>query len=149
MKTLKPRVEDIQERIGNAEPDIELLAVEDAGRGSLRLLIDRPGGVDLETCQRVTDLLGELRESYSLEVSSPGPRRPLTEPDHFERFQGRRAKVTTREPIEGRRNFKGTIVGSDGESVTLAMDDQVASIPFEEIEVARLEPNTENATRSK
>ena len=49
---MQPEIEEIRARIGSAEPDIELLAVEDAGRGSLRLLIDRPDGVDLETCQR-------------------------------------------------------------------------------------------------
>jgi ribosome maturation factor RimP len=145
---LQPELEQIRARIGSAEPDIELLAVEDAGRGSLRLLIDRPDGVDLETCQRVSDLLGELREEYSLEVSSPGPRRPLNEPGHFERFEGRTAKVRTSEKIDGQRNFKGTIVGSDGESVTLAMEDEVVSIPFAGIERAHLEPNPKNSTGS-
>ena len=146
---MQPEIEEIRARIGSAEPDIELLAVEDAGRGSLRLLIDRPDGVDLETCQRVSNLLGELREDYSLEVSSPGPKRPLNEPGHFQRFEGRLAKVRTGQPIEGRRNFKGTIVGSDEESVTLAMDDEVVSIPFAEIERAHLEPRPENSTRSE
>ena len=146
---MQPEIEEIRARIGSAEPDVELLAVEDAGRGSLRLLIDRPDGVDLETCQRVSNLLGELREDYSLEVSSPGPKRPLNEPRHYKRFEGRLAKVRTGQPIEGRKNFKGTIAGSDDESVTLAMDDEVVSIPFAEIERAHLEPRPENSTRSE
>lgn len=115
----------------------------------MRILIDRPEGVDLETCQRVTDLLGDLRESYSLEVSSPGPERPLTRPEHYARFEGRRAKVTTRAKIDGRRNFIGMIIGSDEEAVTLGFDETVISIPLEEIEKARLAPEVKNAKGSE
>ena len=115
----------------------------------MRILIDRPEGVDLETCQRVTDLLGDLRESYSLEVSSPGPERPLTRPEHYARFEGRRAKVTTRAKIDGRRNFIGTIIGSDEEAVTLGFDETVISIPLKEIEKARLAPEVKNAKGSE
>lgn len=145
---MRPQTEEIRSRIYEAEPDLELLSVEEAGRGSLRILIDRPEGVDLETCQRVTDLLSDLRESFSLEVSSPGPERPLTRPEHFARFEGRRAKVTTIEKIDGRRNFVGTIIASDGSNVTLGFDGTVISIPLEDIERARLAPEVENVRRS-
>ncbi|MFM8791343.1 MAG: ribosome maturation factor RimP, partial [Solirubrobacterales bacterium] len=84
----------------------------------------------------------------SLEVSSPGPERPLTQPEHFARFEGRRAKVTTREQIDGRRNFIGTIIGSDETTVTLGFDETVIAIPLGEIEKARLAPEVENAKRS-
>ncbi len=146
---MRPQPDEIRSRLHQAEPDLELLSVEEAGRGSLRILIDRPEGVDLETCQRVTDLLGDLRESYSLEVSSPGPERPLTRPEHYARFEGRRAKVTTRAKIDGRRNFIGTIIGSDEEAVTLGFDETVISIPLEEIEKARLAPEVKNAKGSE
>ncbi|MFM9077688.1 MAG: ribosome maturation factor RimP [Solirubrobacterales bacterium] len=145
---MRPQTDEIRFRLQQEEPDLELLSVEEAGRGSLRILIDRPEGVDLETCQRVTDLLGDLRESYSLEVSSPGPERPLTQPEHFARFEGRRAKLTTREKIDGRRNFIGTIIGSDETTVTLGFDETVIAIPLGEIEKARLAPEVENAKRS-
>lgn len=145
---MRPQTDEIRSRLQQEEPDLELLSVEEAGRGSLRILIDRPEGVDLETCQRVTDLLGDLRESYSLEVSSPGPERPLTQPEHFARFEGRRAKVTTREQIDGRRNFIGTIIGSDETTVTLGFDETVIAIPLGEIEKARLAPEVKNAKRS-
>ncbi|MFM8520057.1 MAG: ribosome maturation factor RimP [Solirubrobacterales bacterium] len=145
---MRPQTDEIRSRLQQEEPDLELLSVEEAGRGSLRILIDRPEGVDLETCQRVTDLLGDLRESYSLEVSSPGPERPLTQPEHFTRFEGRRAKVTTREQIDGRRNFIGTIIGSDETTVTLGFDETVIAIPLGEIEKARLAPEVKNAKRS-
>jgi hypothetical protein len=55
--------------------------------------IDHPQGVSLDLCERVTQHLAHVREEYALEVSSPGPRRPLTKPDHFRRFVGRRARV--------------------------------------------------------
>lgn len=144
---MKPQLEQIQAQIEGSEPDIELLAVEEAGGGTLRLLIDRPDGVDLATCQRVTDLLGELRERYSLEVSSPGPKRPLVRPEHFERFVGRAARIRTKQPIEGQRNFTGTIAEVDPAAVTIE-DDRPVSIPFDRIERAHLVPMTENTTRS-
>ncbi|MBU3691204.1 MAG: ribosome maturation factor RimP [Solirubrobacterales bacterium] len=146
---MRPQTDEIRSRLCEAEPDLELLSIEEAGRGSLRILIDRPEGVDLETCQRVTDLLGDLRERYSLEVSSPGPERPLTRPEHYARFEGRRAKLTTRDKIDGRRNFIGTIIGSDEEAVTLGFDETVISIPFGEIEKARLAPEVKNAKGSE
>ena len=144
---VKPDLEQIQAKIGSEEPDVELLAVEEAGSGTLRLLIDRPDGVDLETCRRVTDLLGELRERYWLEVSSPGPRRPLSRPEHFARFEGRKAKIRTRQPIGGQRNFTGTITGVDSGAVSLDVGEPVA-IPFEQVDRAHLVPSTDNPTRS-
>ena len=93
-----------------------MLAVELAGsRRSpvLRIYVDRPGGVDLELCARVTHHLRDLLRDYSVEVSSPGPERPLTKLDHYRRFLGRRVRVRTREEIEGRKDFKGELVGAD------------------------------------
>ena len=147
VRNVKPQLDQIQAQIEGSEPDIELLAVEEAGGGTLRLLIDRPDGVDLATCQRVTDLLGELRERYSLEVSSPGPKRPLVRPEHFERFVGRTARIRTREPVDGQRNFTGTITGVDPAVVTIE-GDQPVSIPFDQIERAHLVPRVDNTTRS-
>ena len=144
---MKPDLEEIQAKIDTAEPEIELLAVEEAGGGSLRLLIDHPDGVDLETCQRVTDLLGELRERYSLEVSSPGPTRPLSKPEHFTRFEGRRAKIRTSEPIAGQRNFTGTITGVASGGVILDQGEPV-TIPFDQVDRAHLAPPAEKPTRS-
>ena len=80
---------DIQQRISASEPEVEVLLVERAGE-TLRIFIDHPAGVTLALCERVTAALGDLRERYGIEVSSPGPRRPLTKPEHFQRFVGRR-----------------------------------------------------------
>ena len=64
---------------------------------TLRLFIDHPDGVTLAVCERVTGHLTDYRERYSLEVSSPGQDRPLTKPQHYSRFLGRRARVRLRE----------------------------------------------------
>src|SRR6185295_313063 len=69
---------DIEQRLATAEPDVEVLACEDAGKERLRLFIDHPNGVDLALCERVTKQLRDLLAEYSLEVSSPGPERPLS-----------------------------------------------------------------------
>ena len=82
----------------DVEPDVEVLLVEPIASGAIRLVIDHPDGVNLDLCERVTKHLGDLLEDYGLEVSSPGPERPLTKPDHFRRFLGRQARVRTREP---------------------------------------------------
>ncbi len=137
---MKPTPQDIEARLAEVDPEIEFLALESAGGDMLRLYIDRPGGVNLEVCQQVTSGLQELLNHYSLEVSSPGPERPLTKPAHFERFAGRRAKVSTSEPLEGRRNFTGTIAGAGEGGIVLETDGQKFDIPYASIERSHLAP---------
>jgi ribosome maturation factor RimP len=123
----------IERRLGERVPDVELLAVERVAAERLRLTIDQPGGVDLAACERVTAELRDLLVEYSLEVSSPGPERPLTKPDHFRRFIGRRARVRTRAPRDGHKSFTGELVGASEDEVTVAADTGVVSIPYSEI----------------
>jgi len=145
---MKTSPEDIQNRISELDPEIELLTVEPAGGDVLRLYIDHPQGVNLEMCQSVTRELNELLIDHSLEVSSPGPERPLTKPEHFSRFTGRRAKVRTIEPIQDRINFTGTILEEDGEAIVLGVDEAVVRIPFERVERSHLVPdNAEGAAK--
>jgi ribosome maturation factor RimP len=129
---------EIQERLSGTDPDVEVLLVEPAGAGRLRLFIDHPKGVDLALCERVTRNLGDLLEKYSLEVSSPGPARPLVKPDHFRRFVGRRVKVRTSSDHEGRKSFTGELVGATEDQVTVAADDGVVSIPYSDINRSNL-----------
>jgi len=124
---------DIERRLAVALPDVELLAAERVAAERLRLTIDHPDGVDLSLCQRVTEALPDLRSEYSLEVSSPGPERPLTKPDHFRRYLGRQARVRTRQPRDGHRSFTGELVGASEDEVTVAADSGVVSIPYSEI----------------
>src|SRR5919197_3516644 len=103
---------DIEARLSATEPDVEVLLAEVVGGRLVRLFIDRPDGVTLDLCERVTKRLPEVREQYALEVSSPGRKRPLTKPDHFRRFLGRRARVRTREARDGHTSFTGELVGA-------------------------------------
>jgi len=128
----------IEQRLATAEPEVEVLACEDAGHERLRLFIDHPDGVDLELCERVTSHLRDLLVDYGLEVSSPGPERPLSKPDHFRRFLGRRARVRLREPRDGHKSFTGELVGASDEEVTMAADTGVLTIPYSEINRSNL-----------
>ncbi len=123
----------IEQRLASVEPEVELLLVERVAAERLRLTIDRPGGVTLELCERVTKHLRDLLVDYGLEVSSPGPQRPLTKPDHFRHFLGRRARVRLRQAREGHKSFTGELVGASDEEVTVAADDGVVSIPYSDI----------------
>jgi ribosome maturation factor RimP len=129
---------DIEQRLATTEPDVEVLACEKAGPERVRLFIDHPDGVDLALCERVTHQLRDLLVDFGLEVSSPGPERPLSKPDHFRRFLGRRARVRLREPRDGHKSFTGELVGASDEEVTVAADTGVVSIPYSEINRSNL-----------
>jgi ribosome maturation factor RimP len=142
---------DIERRLAQSEPDVEVLLAEVLGGRCLRVFIDHPNGVTLALCERVTALLSEERERYSLEVSSPGNERPLTKPAHFRRFVGRRARVRTRHPrpvghagdqrATGARptsSFTGELMGATEDEITLAADGGVIAIPYSEIRRSNL-----------
>ncbi len=132
---------EVEQRLGALEPDVEVLAVElIGGRRSpaLRIFIDRSDGVDLDLCARVTQHLRDLLRDYAVEVSSPGPERPLTRVEHYRRFMGRRIRVRTREGIEGRSDFKGELIGADDRGVALAGEWGTVTIPHERIRRSNL-----------
>ena len=135
---MKDIQKDIESRLAATEPQVEVLLAEEISPSRLRLFIDHPDGVDLALCERVTGHLRDLLARYSLEVSSPGPERPLSRPDHFRRFVGRRARVRTRRPRDGRRTFTGELVGATGDEVTVAADNGVVSIPYSDIKRSNL-----------
>jgi len=139
MGTQDTLTEMIEERLREFDPEVELVALERPSAGAVRVFIDRPGGVDLALCESVTNELRYLNESYALEVSSPGIDRPLTKPEHFRRFLGRKVRVKTREAIEGQRNFKGTLADADDDTVTVAaIGGTLVRIPFERVERSNL-----------
>jgi ribosome maturation factor RimP len=133
-----PLQSDIEQRLASAEPEVEVLFVERVGADRLRLFIDHPDGVSLALCERVTAHLRELLSEYSLEVSSPGPQRPLTKPDHFRRFIGRRARVRLREPRDGHKSFTGELVGASDDEVTVAAENGLVAITYAEINRSNL-----------
>ncbi len=124
---------DIEARLAQAEPDVEVLLAEVVGGELVRLFIDHPDGVTLDLCERVTGHLASVRERYALEVSSPGAQRPLSKPEHFRRYVGRRARVRTREDHDGHRSFTGELVGASDDAVTIAADTGVIAIPYADI----------------
>jgi len=129
---------DIEARLSEAEPEVEVLLAELVGGSLVRLFIDHPGGVTLDLCERVTGHLATVREQYALEVSSPGTERPLSKPEHFRRFVGRRARVRTRGEHEGRRSFTGELLGATDDEVTVAADTGVVSIAYADIHRSNL-----------
>jgi ribosome maturation factor RimP len=134
---MQPIQTDIEARLAERVPDVEVLLAEVVGE-TVRLFIDHPEGVTLDLCERVTNLLPEVREHYALEVSSPGLTRPLTKPDHFRRFLGRRARVRTREQHEGHHTFTGELVGASDAEVTIAAPTGVVAIPYDDISRSNL-----------
>jgi ribosome maturation factor RimP len=131
---------EIEARLAASEPKVEVLLAEVAPNGTLRLFIDHPDGVTLALCERVTGLLTEYRERYSLEVSSPGQDRPLTKPQHYTRFLGRHARVRLREARDGHRSVTGELVGASDADVTIAAQEGVVTIPYEQIARSNLVP---------
>ncbi|HUB75881.1 MAG TPA: ribosome maturation factor RimP [Solirubrobacteraceae bacterium] len=131
--------DDIEERVAAAEPDVEVLLAERAG-DRLRVYIDHPDGVSVALCERVSRALGDLRDRYSIEVSSPGPRRPLAKPEHFRRFVGRRARVRIAPGCEqfAQKSLTGELVGASKDEVTLAVPEGVVAIPYAAIERSHL-----------
>jgi ribosome maturation factor RimP len=132
---------DIEARLAEAEPAVEVILAEVVGGRLVRLFIDHPDGVTLELCERVTRQLPEIRERYALEVSSPGTERPLTKPEHFRRFVGRKARVRTRGGRAGadsRRSFTGELLGATDDEITVAADTGVVSIAYQDIHRSNL-----------
>ncbi len=138
---------EIEPRLAAVQRVVVVLLAEVLGGSTLRVYIDHPKGVTLALCEQVTVALADLRERYTLEVSSPGIERPLTKPDHFRRFVGRRAQVRTRHPrgqaSHGgagltRRSFTGELVGATDSEITLAAEGSVIAIPYAEIRRSNL-----------
>jgi ribosome maturation factor RimP len=132
-------------RLGYELSDLE---VKIGGKqGVLRLFIDKPDGVGLDDCEKVSQAVSALLDvedplpgHYNLEVSSPGLDRKLTKAEHFQRFTGETVKVQMRFPIEGRRRFRGTLVSSDDEKIVVEVDGEAHTLPVATIDTARLVP---------
>ena len=140
------------------ERGLELVHVEVAGSARspvVRVFIDKPGGVTHEDCSEVSQHVGTVLDvedfipgAYTLEVSSPGLERGLYRPGDYERFAGHLARLKTRGAVGGQRNFRGRIVGLEGEEVLF--DDKTTGrvrVPLSEIAKANLEIDTEEEFR--
>ena len=133
-----PIQSEVEATLASTTPDVEVLLAEVVDGGTLRLYVDHPEGVTLEVCEQVTRALGDVRERYALEVSSPGTQRPLTKPTHFRRFLGRRARVRTRDALAGHTSFTGELVGATDAEITIAAETGVIAIPYADIHRSNL-----------
>lgn len=136
---------DLQAILDNVVPAMgyELVDVEHAGRGLLRVFIDRPGGVTVDDCALVSNQLTRVFavegiDYERLEVSSPGLDRPLKKTADYQRFTGREARVTLRAPVDGRRRFAGVLIAADDGEITLEVNGRATRLKRANIEKARL-----------
>ncbi|MFP4452961.1 MAG: ribosome maturation factor RimP [Desulfobacterales bacterium] len=145
---LIPLVWELAEPMCAAE-GLELIHVEyqrEPGGWVLRLFIEKPGGVGIEDCtvisRQIDDLLDiklDTEFPYTLEVSSPGPERPLSKKTDFKRFAGHGARIRTRAPLGGQKNFKGVLAGiADDDMIQLTLENETIEIPYRDITKARL-----------
>jgi ribosome maturation factor RimP len=143
------RVQAIAERVA-IDHGLELVHAEVAGPDNkpiVRIFIDKPNGVTHQDCSEVSlhvgtvlDVEDFIHASYTLEVSSPGIERGLYKPQDYERFAGSLAKMRTRKPVNGQRNFRGRLLGIDGEDILF--EDRTSGrvrVPFEVVAKANLE----------
>jgi len=151
--SIEDRVRAIAERVA-IDHGLELVHAEVAGpenKPEVRIFIDKPDGVTHQDCSEVSLHVGTILDvedfihaSYTLEVSSPGIERGLYKPQDYERFAGSRAKLRTRKPINGQRNFRGQVLGIEGEYVLF--EDRTngrVQIPFDIIVKGNLEVDVE------
>jgi len=143
------KIEEIAQRV--AEPEgMEIVEVEVKGGGSqrfVRISIDKPAGITHGDCELVSQQVGAILDvedvvpggRYTLEVSSPGLERKLLKPQDYQRFQGKKARITLRDAIEGRRNWEGTLAGFADGAVALETEPGIIMrFPFEQVQKANL-----------
>ena len=150
------RKEDILEKVRQiagplaAQEGMELVDVElggPGGRQTLRLFIDKEGGVSLDDCSSISravsaalDVEDPIDGAYDLEVSSPGLDRPLRTPEHFEKFKGSKVRVKTYAPVGDRKVFVGTLKGFSEGDVIVDVDGTDRRVPHAQIAKANVEP---------
>ena len=155
--SIETRVQEIAERVA-IDHGLELVHVEVAGPDNkpiVRVFIDKPQGVTHDDCSEVSTHMGTILDvedfihaAYTLEVSSPGIERGLYKRNDYERFAGSNAKLKTRQPINGQRNFRGRLMGLDGDDIIF--DDRTngrVQIPLDLVTKANLEVNVEEELR--
>jgi len=142
------KIEEVAQQVAQGE-GLEVVEVEVKGGGSARLVriaIDKPEGVTHADCGLVSEKVGAILDAedvlpghYTLEVSSPGVERKLFKPKDYQRFQGKKAKVTLREPVDGRRTWEGTLAGyADGIVLLETEPGKTREFPFEQVQKANL-----------
>lgn len=126
--------EEIAPAVEQRVPGVEVLAVELLSPSRFCVYVDHPGGVDHALCERVTFVLDDYRRDYTIDVSSPGPERPLRRRQHFAAVVGRGVTLRTTVEIDGRKRLRGVVQEAGESAVTLDVGDVgVVRIPYEAI----------------
>lgn len=147
----KKKVTEIVEELAlpiASEEGLELVDVEYKKEGAnwfLRVFIDKEGGVDIDDCSRVSELLSDILDeidpipsSYFLEVSSPGAERPLKKSEDFNRAIGKQVWLSTFEPIDGSKEFEGILQAYSAETLEIDTGQQTIVLPTDKVAAARL-----------
>ena len=121
--------EAITPTVESSLPGVEVLAVELLSPGRFCVYVDHPSGVDFALCERVTRLLDAYRAHWTIDVSSPGPERPLRRPEHFRRAIGGTVKLKTADA----KRLRGEVVAADEQAVTVSVNGTAHEIPVEQI----------------
>jgi ribosome maturation factor RimP len=124
---------EIAPAVESSLPGVEVLALELLSPSRFCVYVDHPAGVDHALCERVTRLLEQYRNQYTIDVSSPGPERPLRKPAHFERAVGRRVSLRTKGAIGGKTRFRGALLASGERTITVETREGALEIPYEAI----------------
>jgi ribosome maturation factor RimP len=156
-RSIEERVQAIAEQVA-IDHGVELVHAEVAGPDNkpiVRIFIDKPNGVTHKDCSEVSFHVGTVLDvedfihaSYTLEVSSPGLERGLYKREDYERFAGSLVKVKTRDPIGGQRNFRGRLLGIEGDEISI--EDRTSGrvkVPFDSVFKANLEMDFEQELR--
>jgi ribosome maturation factor RimP len=142
------KIEEIVQRVA-ASDGIEVVEVEFKGSGGnqlLRISIDKPQGISHADCEMISQQVGTILDvedivpgHYTLEVSSPGVERKLLKPTDYSRFQGKKAKIVLRQPVENQRHWEGKLAGIQESTVSLEVGaDRVLRFPLSQVERANL-----------
>ena len=133
-ETERALTREVTQKVESGIPGVEVLAVELLSPHRFCVYVDQPGGVDHALCARVTNVLREYLDRYTVDVSSPGLERPLRKPAHFAGVVGRRVALRTADEIDGRRRFRGELVAAGERSLTVApVAGETVEIPYDEI----------------
>ncbi len=152
MKTDIERIEPLAAQVAREEMVelFDLVVAREGPRTMVRVFIDREGGVTIDDCRAVSRKLSAMLDvddpmpgSYVLEVSSPGLNRRLSKPAHFASAAGKRIRVALREPVEGSRNFRGTLLRADDEGIEIDREGRTFRLPYAAMRKANLEISQE------
>jgi ribosome maturation factor RimP len=147
MRPAAQKIEEIAQRVAGSE-GIEIVEVEVKGGGNnqlIRISIDKPEGISHADCELVSEQVGVILDvedvvagHYTLEVTSPGVERKLLKPRDYERFQGKKARIKLRDPVDNQRHWEGTLAGYADGMISLEANGRQIRFPLEQVEKANL-----------